>query len=497
MDQKEDKKDSTGSDFIKEVVKDKNPRKNTFFYRLLCVVILAAAGGAVAALVFALALPAFRNLTGSENEPVSKISIPEDEQTGMQSSSASSSAEQTASSEISGTDTGSDVKSDSKTGDGTDTTVSGSSITPAPSQETQKPETTETPETPETSETSEKEKKPDNDAEQETPVLPGSVFELDDMKKINQDLYEISLPAQKSIVKVTGITNQLDYFNQTYENAQQTSGLIIADGDDALYILTDYSILENVERIQVELDGGYLVDAVFQKNDPETGLAVIKADISDIPEETRSRINAAPLGNSLNVSQGTPVIALGSPMGYSDYISYGMITSVSNRLYVYDGAYTVFTTNIPGRNDGNGVILNLDGEVIGVMIRGSNDVSESTINTYSLSQIKSLLEKLSNNESRPFVGIKGVDVTGQISERTGIPKGVLVTEVQADSPAMIAGLTENDVIVSLAGEEITTLNSFSTVLKKWAPEDKIVIKAMRKGAEGYKEIEFKLELGEI
>ena len=437
MEHKGDFEENRNPDFIKEIVKEKDIKKD-FFKRLIPTVLIVAIAAAVGAFVFAFTLPFAKDLAGADSTENSKISIPDDEST-QDTSSA-------------------------------DTDVASVSETAETSQESVYEETAD-------------------DAEY--------VYTIDDYKKLNSDIKEVAESAQHSIVTVTGITSQKDYFNQTYESQQKLSGFIVGKNDSSLFIVTEYSILENVEKIQVEFTDGYLADGSFQRNDINTGLAVIRVDLGNIPETTKEKIEVAQLGNSLEVLKGDPVIALGSPLGYSDYISYGMITSVSNTISVYDAEYTVFTTNISGSQEGNGIILNLDGKVIGIIISGGNDVSAGTINAYSVSQIKNVIEKLSNNEVRPFVGIKGVNVSTQTAERIGLPSGVLITGVKEDSPAMLAGLMENDVIVGIDDTNIGNMNGYSVALRQYSPGDKVVIRAMRKGSEGYKEIEFNIELGEI
>ena len=103
------------------------------------------------------------------------------------------------------------------------------------------------------------------------------------------------------------------------------------------------------------------------------------------------------------------------------------------------------------------MLINLDGEIIGIIAQSYSTEDKDIITALAVSQIKDLIESLSNDEARPYIGIKGQDVTAQISHRTGIPKGVLVTAVQADSPAMLAGMKEYDVVVKIGEDEISQL----------------------------------------
>ena len=153
-------------------------------------------------------------------------------------------------------------------------------------------------------------------------------------------MLEVTEKPKRALVTVIGITNQMDYFNQNYENQQQISGLIVADNGQDLFILTEYRIVENVERIQVTFWDETMVDATYQRHDPSTGLTIVKVDESKLDEETRDGLAVAPLGSSYLVSQGDPVVAVGSPVGYSDSIAYGVVTSVTNKISALDNEYS-------------------------------------------------------------------------------------------------------------------------------------------------------------
>ena len=324
---------------------------------------------------------------------------------------------------------------------------------------------------------------------------PDPSSSIADYQQLYQDMLKIAEAPQRAIVTVTGISSEMDYFNQNHENQKQLSGLLAAENGQDLFILTEYRVVENVERIQVTFYDGSVVDAIYQRHDANTGLTVLKVGLSDLEESTREGMELALLGSSYGVSQGEPVLALGSPIGYSNSVSYGVITSVTNKVSTLDTEYNLLTTDINGSKDGSGVLINLRGEIIGIIAQNYSD--ENIVTALAVSQVKNLIESLSNNEARPYIGIKGQDVTEQISGTTGIPKGVLVTAVQADSPAMLAGLKEYDVIVSIGRDKISTFRQYSSCLGKLTPGQTVTVTAMRKGAAGYAEVEFKVSVGEI
>ena len=114
-----------------------------------------------------------------------------------------------------------------------------------------------------------------------------------------------------------------------------------------------------------------------------------------------------------------------------------------------------------------------------------------------ISEVKGVIEKLSNNEDIIYLGVRGQDISGELAQKTGIPKGIYVNEVEEDSPAMVGGIQNGDVIVKIQGENVETLSQLRRRLDKSEVDQKIAVTAMRKGAEGYVEIVFDVTVGAL
>ena len=336
-----------------------------------------------------------------------------------------------------------------------------------------------------------------SESTEENGAAEGTESSLKNYEALYQDMLGVTEKPKQALVTVIGITNQMDYFNQNYENQQQISGLIVADNGQDLFILTEYRIVENVERIQVTFWDETMVDATYQRHDPSTGLTIVKVDESKLDEGTRNGLAVAPLGSSYLVSQGDPVVAVGSPVGYSDSIAYGVVTSVTNKISALDNEYNLLTTDILGSTDGSGILVNLDGEIVGIIAQSYSAKGNNVVTGIAISQIKKLIENLSNNVSRAYIGIRGQDVTEELSDKTGIPKGVLISRVADDSPAMMAGMKEYDVIVKLGEHKVETIKQYHEQLGKYSTGDVVTVTAMRKGAEGYAEMTFDVTMGEV
>ncbi len=479
-----DRKNSAGKDFIEEKIKDKPIRKKRFFINLLLAVIIAAAAACVAAFVFVFMVPVAEKVTGKE-EVRSKISLTSEESVAEEPAAVTKEASATP--EATPTE-------EPQEKDGTDP------------QEEETEETEETEEKEKQEEQQEKEDGPEDGEEQTAeeevaPIVKEEIIykelTIDDYITVHEKMSELAEKAQRSMVSVTGITSMMDYFDTTYENSQQITGVIVAQSDSEIYILTAYSVLEKVERIQVTFEDGYISDAYFLRSDPDTGLAVIKVNASGLPEETLGVIRTALFSTLNNVKAGDRIMALGTILGQSHSITYGTVISTSGTFSASDSEYDLISTDIGSTGSTGGIILNLRGTISGVIMPADKANPEASLTAFTSEGIKDLIEKLSNNEDRPYIGIHGMDVTDTIAERSGVAKGILITSIEKDSPAMLAGIMDHDILVKVNDTSVMTMAEYEEALSAIEPGTVITLVTMRMGNEGYTEMEFEVTVGEI
>ena len=339
----------------------------------------------------------------------------------------------------------------------------------------------------------ETEREPEKDSETENaaPVYITETQELEttDYQKLQNKIYAIGEEQNKSIVTVTGVKSDMDWFNTPYESSGQASGVVIANNGQELLILTEKKVITDAQAIRVTFVDGAIVNAVLKQYDGNTGVAVLSVALSDIPDATLGAIKTAVLGNSYAVQPGTVVIALGSPLGANFSILTGDITATGNSVSTLDATYHVLNTDIVGNSSGSGVLINLNGEIVGLIMQGYSSGSDTnTLTAVSISELKEVIEKLSNNQSIPYLGAKLSTVTGEISASYDLPKGVYVKSVEMDSPAMNAGLQSGDVIVELNGAEITNVSDYTEKLLSLSPNTNVSIAVKRQGTDGYTKI---------
>ncbi|MEE1030728.1 MAG: S1C family serine protease [Ruminococcus sp.] len=321
---------------------------------------------------------------------------------------------------------------------------------------------------------------------------------MEDIRSIYKDVINSAKEPEKALVTVQGITNSVDWMNNSFENSKQVSGFLVADNGKEYFVLTEYRVVEKVDRILVTFIDGTTVDAHFQKQDAGTGLAILKIDKDEVDDEVQDKIAIAELGSSALIQRGEPVLAVGSPTGYKGSVVYGMVTSVENIKTTVDNEYHILVTDIMGDKEGSGVLLSLEGKVVGVIVQSLSLTEDKCVVTaLPISELKQMIELLSNNEERVYLGVRGQDIATALSAKTGIPKGIYVNSVEEDSPAMVGGIQNGDVIVKIGDDSIETLSQLRRALDKCSKGEKIKISAMRKGAEGYVEIVFDVTLGAL
>ncbi len=315
-------------------------------------------------------------------------------------------------------------------------------------------------------------------------------LDLDDYAELYSKLREAAASASASLATVTVSSSDTDWFNETYESRSQLSGLLVGNNGVEILILTPYSQVKGADRLQVSFVDGSSLDAVLKNYDTVTDLAVLSVNLADVGETTRENIRIAELGSSKSLKAGEPVIAVGSPAGIADSVKFGTLVAAGYQTGVVDGEYSLLITDMERSENGSGVLLNLNGQVIGLLEDTYlNSSNENALTAYAISDMKEIIEHLSNSQDLVYMGIHGTDVTEEISEAQGIPIGVYVSGVEPESPAMSSGIQAGDIITEINSREITSISQVQEMMLKFSRGQVIRVMIMRQGRDGYKEIE--------
>jgi serine protease Do len=255
------------------------------------------------------------------------------------------------------------------------------------------------------------------------------------------------------------------------------SGFIVSkDG----YILTNNHIVGNAQNIEVRLHDGRKLDATLVGTDPQTDVAVIKIDADDLP--------FLQLANSDATEVGEWAIAIGSPFGLDATVTVGVISAKGrNELHITDLEDFIQTDAAINPGNSGGPLLDLDGHVVGVntaIVTGSGGYMGIGFAIPS-NMAQRVMDQLIKDGAvtRGFLGVTMQPVDSDLATAFGLdkPTGALVTEVMADSPAAIAGIQQEDIILEFNGQKVDSINGLRNQVSMIEPGSKVNITVHRNG----------------
>lgn len=337
-----------------------------------------------------------------------------------------------------------------------------------------------------------KETEPEEQPHEEAAPQP---LDADSYRQMQQSLTSIGVKANRSVVEIAGVLEEQDWTEESKEYKNSVSGLIVADNGRELLILGKSAVAKESKEIKIVFNNGQAYPATLKKSDGNLGFGIYAVNRTEIEDSTWAQVDTAVLGSSNAVAKGDIAIVLGKPFGYAGAMGFGSIASGKNVRDSADGQYRLINTDIAGSKNGSGFIVNLKGEIIALIDQSAaEEDSTELIIGYGITDVKEVIEFLSNGQGVPYIGVWGVDVTEEIEEQ-GIPKGLYVKNVDADSPAMAAGIQSGDVITSMDEVEITSYGVYHGTLMEKKVGSELVLKGQRQGADGYVDIDFKVTVG--
>ena len=227
------------------------------------------------------------------------------------------------------------------------------------------------------------------------------------------------------------------------------SGFVI---DKAGFILTNYHVIEDADRVTVTLADGRALRGEIVGADPAIDVALLRVSgAGALPE--------APLGNSDDLRVGEWVCAIGNPLGYVHSVTVGVVSFIGRKLF--DASLDDYIQTDAAINPGNsgGPLINARGEVIGINAAISSRANNIGF-AVPINQAVAILPQLKahGTVTRGFIGVTLIDVNPDLQRSLKLPvsRGALVQDVRPDSPGERAGLKAYDVILTVDGREIWT-----------------------------------------
>lgn len=240
------------------------------------------------------------------------------------------------------------------------------------------------------------------------------------------------------------------------------SGVIV---DGAGIVLTNNHVVEGADEVTIELSDGREFKAVDIKTDPDSDLAVVRlADAENLP--------TASLGNSDELVIGDWVLAIGNPFELETTVSAGIISAKGRELGRIRRAKFLQTDAAINPGNSGGPLVNLSGEVVGIntAIASNSGAYQGIGFAIPINQARWVSEQLIKRGSveRGYLGVSISQLSSDMAAKLGSPgqKGVLVTEVMADTPAASAGMQDLDVILSFDGTPVDSPRSLQEVVER-------------------------------
>ncbi|WP_396329676.1 Do family serine endopeptidase [Burkholderia anthina] len=257
------------------------------------------------------------------------------------------------------------------------------------------------------------------------------------------------------------------------------SGVIVSPEG---YILTNQHVVDGADQIEVALADGRTATAKVIGSDPETDLAVLKINMTNLPTIT--------LGRSDQARVGDVVLAIGNPFGVGQTVTMGIISALGRNHLGINTFENFIQTDAP-INPGNsgGALVDVNGNLLGIntAIYSRSGGSLGIGFAIPVSTARTVLESIITNGSvtRGWIGVEPQDVTPEIAESFGLAQksGAIVAGVLQGGPADKAGIKPGDILVSVNGEEITDTTKLLNTVAQIKPGTPTKVHVVRKGKE--------------
>jgi len=332
-------------------------------------------------------------------------------------------------------------------------------------------------------------------------VMEGYNYSVSDLSSMWNNVAELCNDIDSSVVTVRTRSVDKDMFDNERSHEGEYSGIIIAETDTQVVILTRSDVAGYEEDLTVEMSKDEILDAEIKAVDTQLGLAVIGIDKKGMSQETIDDIVTINLGNSYQIRRGDMLLAVGSPVGVVHSTGYDWVSYIEKDVPVIDGTESHIYIGGQCDSDKGSWILNIDGQLIGWSARnpenensGAKTANNSSSNMIiGISEYKSILERMVNAGKFAYIGLK----LAQIPETEGdTPKGLYVVEVAKGSPAYDAGILAGDTLMELCNVDMRSLNSYVKVLENLNSGTEVEAVVSRDAIDEYKEISYEITVGE-
>jgi serine protease DegQ len=253
------------------------------------------------------------------------------------------------------------------------------------------------------------------------------------------------------------------------------SGVIVSSEG---YVLTANHVIDGADDIQLVLSDGRRLRATVRGNDPESDLAVLKADGKELPAIT--------LGSLESVQIGDAVLALGNPFGLGLTVTHGIVSALGRNRLGMNRFEDFIQTDAP-INFGNsgGALIDATGNLIGInsAIYSESGGSQGIGFAIPVSLARTVLEQIirDGEVTRGWLGIEPQELTPETAAAFSLQNvsGLLIRSVIKNSPADKAGLQVRDVLLEIDGKPTRDSAALLAEIASLTPGREATLKVLR------------------
>lgn len=335
-------------------------------------------------------------------------------------------------------------------------------------------------------------------------VKSEGVYITDVSEVVDQVMPSIVAITSKTIVS-SGRFGPYYYGNDEYTTEGAGSGVIVAEDDKNIYILTNYHVVENTNELTITFINEESCDATLKGVSERKDIAIVSVSKSSINEDTLNKIKIAKLGNSNELKVGNGIIAIGNALGYGQSVTTGVVSALNREVSTdeYTQDMIQIDAAINGGNSG-GALLNSKGEVVGInAVKYSSNAMYSSASiegmgfAIPISDVESLLDTLikgENDNSGLTLGIEGYVTNSGLISYYDLPEGFYISKIYPDSNASEAGLEIGNIITEIDNNKVTSINIIKKVLNTKNIGDTVTIKVKYASRNEYLEKEVTVTL---
>ena len=309
----------------------------------------------------------------------------------------------------------------------------------------------------------------------------------------SMDVSTIVDKAMPSVVSIYGkeeVTQNSFFGPQSYEAQSSGSGIIVGKTDSELLIVTNNHVIADTTSLEVECSDGKKATASVKGGDSDNDVAVVAVKLSDMGEDTLSRISIANIGDSDNVKVGQGVVAIGNALGYGQSVTVGYISALNREVKTEGGTSRNLLQTDAAINPGNsgGALLNMQGQVIGINSAKYSDTAvEGMGYAIPISTVKDLIKELSSKETRTvvaqenqgYLGIQGKDIDEEMAKAYDMPQGIYVYKVVEGGAAASSDLKAKDIITKFDGQSVRSMEELKNMLTYYESGRKVDLTVQR------------------